>query len=183
MGFCRQKSSNHHGNYKGTHPPQEIAGLLKTHWFPLIRPAIRAGYLFLGGFTWGPLGGSGPLGSHERPGHQASNILPEEMAETPKKKRRVSSSYLQNHLPINFPNMLVVFDFFWGQGPLKKSIINFQVPKWSKFQNLTNKQYKGTSNPPHFTASKGTQQDQPPIFRHHKVTNWIILWHEHIPPP
>ena len=34
---------------------------MKTHWFPLIKPAIRAGY-FLGGMA---LGGLGPLGSHE----------------------------------------------------------------------------------------------------------------------
>ena len=37
-----------------------IRDKMKTHWFPLIRPAIRAGY-FLGGVA---LGGA-PLDSHD----------------------------------------------------------------------------------------------------------------------
>ena len=58
------------GEPKGPDPPnatvklQEIAGLMirdyENHWFPLIRPAIRAGY-FLGG---GGLGGV-PLDCHD----------------------------------------------------------------------------------------------------------------------
>ena len=37
---------------------------MKTHWFPLIRPAIRAGY-FLGVNVAGGIGGVGPLDSHD----------------------------------------------------------------------------------------------------------------------
>ena len=59
FGGCNKDLSDfiHSWQSKGT-PPRNKAlcsGTMKTHWFPLIRPAIRAGY-FLGGMAVGSLG-------------------------------------------------------------------------------------------------------------------------------